>query len=38
MLNICKLPKSVEGRTKGPRGPTSARVFETLCKALPKNV
>jgi len=29
MLIICQFPKSIAGRTKGPRGPHAARMFET---------
>jgi len=29
MLIISKFPKSIAGRTKGPRGPHAARMFET---------
>jgi len=29
MFIIWKVPKSIAGRTEGPRGPHAARVFET---------
>jgi len=29
MFIIQKVPKSIAGRTEGPRGPHAARVFET---------
>jgi len=28
-VNYLKIPKSISGRTKRPRGPHAARVFET---------